>query len=147
MNISEFLSASDVALDVRADSKPLLLRELSKRVAAVAGLDADTVAAAIQKREELGSTGIGGGVAIPHARLKALTRPFARVAKLRHPIAFEAIDGRDVDLVFLLLLPDAPDSDHLAALAAVTRRLKSPDTLPRLRAAKTAAAAYEAMTD
>jgi PTS system nitrogen regulatory IIA component len=147
MKISDFLSPADVTVDWRADSKKQLLRDLSKRIATAAGLDGDMAATAIVKREELGSTGIGGGVAIPHARLKTLTRPFAVVAKLKHPIAFDAIDGRDVDLVALLLLPDAPDSDPLAALAAVTRRLKSPGVLPRLRAAKTAEAAYEALTD
>jgi nitrogen PTS system EIIA component len=147
MKISDFLSPADITVDGRAESKPQLLRDLSKRIATAAGLDGDLTATAILKREELGSTGIGGGVAIPHARLKTLTRPFAAVAKLKHPIAFDAIDGRDVDLVVLLLLPEAPDCDPLAALAAVSRRLKGPDTLTRLRAAKTAQAAYEALTD
>lgn len=145
MKISEFVSPSDVAVDVRADSKQQLLRELSAKVAAAAGLSADEVTAAVLKREDLGSTGIGDGVAIPHTRLKAVKRPQAAVAKLRHPIAFDAIDGNDVDLVVLLLLPDAADSDQLVALAAVARKLKGRDTLPRMRGAKTAAELYTAI--
>jgi PTS system nitrogen regulatory IIA component len=147
MKISDFLSPAEVAVNVRADSKQQLLRDLSARVAAAAGLNAEEVATSILKREDLGSTGIGDGVAIPHTRLKAVKRPFAEIAKLRHPIAFDAIDGRDVDIVVLLVLPDTADADQLVALAAVARRLKGHDTLPRMRAAKTVAEVYAAMTD
>jgi len=147
MKISEFVSPSDVAMDVRVDSKQQLLRDMSARVAAAAGLKTEDVAAAVLKREELGSTGIGDGVAIPHTRLKTIKRPYAMVAKLRHPIAFDAIDGNDVDIVVLVLLPDAADADQLVALAAVARRLKGRDTLPRMRGAKTAAELYAAITD
>ncbi len=147
MKISEFVSPSDVAVDVRADGKQQLLRDMSAKAAAAAGLIADEVAAAVLKREELGSTGIGDGVAIPHTRLKTVKRPHAAVAKLRHPIAFDAIDGNDVDLVVLLLLPDAADADQLVALAAVARKLKGRETLPRMRAAKTAAELYTAIAD
>jgi PTS system nitrogen regulatory IIA component len=147
MKISDFVSPSDVAVDVRADTKQQLLRDLSAKVAAAAGLKAEDVASAIVKREELGSTGIGDGVAIPHTRLKTVKRPYAAVAKLRHPIPFDAIDGRDVDIVVLLLLPDAADADQLVALAAVARRLKGQETLPRMRNAKTAADLHAAMTD
>ncbi|MGO9358954.1 MAG: PTS sugar transporter subunit IIA [Xanthobacteraceae bacterium] len=147
MKISDFVSPAEVAVNVRADSKEQLLREMSARVAAAAGLNAGDVASAVLKREQLGSTGIGDGVAIPHTRLKTVTRPFADIVKLKHPIAFDAIDGRDVDIVVLLLLPDTVDADQLVALAAVARRLKGRDTLPRMRGAKTAADMYAAMTD
>jgi len=146
MKISDFLAPADVVVDVRADTKAQLLRDLASRAATAAGLNVDEVVSAILKREDLGSTGIGDGVAIPHTRLKTVTRPLAAVAKLKHPLAFEAIDGRDVDVVVLLLLPSAPDTDQLVALAAVARKLKSPDTLPRLRDAKTAADVFAALT-
>ena len=94
------------------------------------------------KREALGSTGIGKGVAIPHARLPGLQRPFGIFAKLRQPIAFDAIDGQAVDIVFVLLLPAAAESDALGALALVARTLRSPETLARLRGAKTASDLY-----
>lgn len=146
MKISEFVSPSDVAIDVRADNKQQLLRDMSARVAALAGLKAEDVATAIARREELGSTGIGDGVAIPHTRLKTIKRPYAAVAKLRHPIPFDAIDGNDVDIVVLMLLPDTADADQLVALAAVARRLKGRDALLRMRDATTAAELYAAIT-
>ena len=74
-----------------------------------AGLAADEVVREIAKREELGSTGVGNGVALPHARLTSLKAPFALLARLRHPIDFDAIDGEPVDIVVLLLIPEAGD--------------------------------------
>ena len=97
------------------------------------------------KREGLGSTGIGQGIAIPHARLPDLKRPYGVLAKLKPGIEFDAIDGQAVDLVFVLLLPATVESEALAALALVARTLRSPETLARLRAAKNAAALYPAM--
>jgi nitrogen PTS system EIIA component len=147
MKISDFLSPADIAVDLRADSKQKLLLDLSARAAKAANLDAQDVAAAILKREELGSTGIGEGVAIPHTRLKTVQRPQATIARLKHPIAFDAIDGRNVDLVVLLLLPDVADADQLAALAAITRRLKAHETLPRLRNAHSASDIFKILTE
>ena len=105
MKISDFLSPADVMLDVRASDKSRLLRQLSTQAAAEVGLDADEVSTQIAKREELGSTGVGNGVALPHARLKGLKAPFGLLARLRRGIDFEAIDDQPVDIVFLLLLP------------------------------------------
>jgi PTS system nitrogen regulatory IIA component len=99
-------------------------------------LRVDQVAPYLIKREELGSTGIGRGVAIPHARLPDLQRPYGLLAKLRHPIEFEAIDGQAVDIVFVLLLPAAVESGQLEALALVARVLRPPENLARLRDAK-----------
>lgn len=147
MNIADFLAPADVLIDVRTSQKQQLLRDLAQKAAAGLGLPADDVASELLKREELGSTGIGGGVAIPHTRLNAVKQPFAVLAKLKQPIDFDAIDGQAVDVVVLLLLPGAADADQLGSLALVARRLKARDTLARLRAAKTAAAVYAAMTD
>lgn len=142
MKISEFVSPADVTIDLRADSKAQLLRELAARAAAAAQLPVEDVIAAVLKREELGSTGIGKGIALPHARLKAVRQPHAAVARLRHPIAFEAIDGQNIDIAVLLLLPDP---DQTGALAVVARRLKEPDTLPSMRKAKSAADLHAAI--
>ena len=95
-------------LDVGERDKTRLLRRLSTQAAAVLGLNADEVSTQIAKREELGSTGVGNGVALPHARLRGLKEPFGLLARLRRGIDFEAIDDQPVDIVFLLLLPDAP---------------------------------------
>jgi PTS system nitrogen regulatory IIA component len=145
MKISDLLSPSDVMIDVRTSNKRLLLQELTAKAAASLGLPVDQVASYLLKREELGSTGIGKGVAIPHARLPDLKRPFGVFAKLKQGIEFDAIDGQAVDLVFVLLLPAAAESEALAALAQVARTLRSPENLARLRSAKSAAEVYSAI--
>jgi PTS system nitrogen regulatory IIA component len=98
------------------------------------------------KREELGSTGTGGGVALPHARIQGLNRSFGILARLNKPIDFEAIDGRPVDLVFLLLLPSNPVGEQLKALASVARKFRDAACLRDLRAASGSAGLYDAMT-
>jgi nitrogen PTS system EIIA component len=146
MNISDFLSPSDVTLDVRANEKSRLLRQLSIEIAAKARLNADAVAAEIAKREELGSTGVGNGVALPHARLRELKIPFGLLARLRHAIDFDAIDGEPVDIVVLLLLPDSSNSTKGNALACVARALREPETLRQIRSAGDSEALYRAVT-
>jgi len=145
MKISDLLMPTDVMIDVRVSNKRVLLEEFAARAAASLGLPADRVAPCLLKREELGSTGIGRGVAIPHARLPDVQRPYGLLAKLNQPVEFDAIDGQAVDLVFVLLLPAAAEHEVLAALALVARTLRSPDTLARLRAAKDAAGLYAAI--
>ncbi len=145
MKISDLLSPGNVMIDVRALQKRLLMQELAARTAAGLGLPADQVASYLLKREDLGSTGIGRGVAIPHARLPDLQRPHGLLAKLKQPVDFEAIDGQAVDLVFVLLLPAAAEHEALGALALVARTLRSADNLARLRGAKNASELYSAI--
>ncbi|MET3840302.1 PTS sugar transporter subunit IIA [Bradyrhizobium sp. OAE829] len=145
MKISDLLSPTDVMIDVRASQKGPLLQELAAMAAANLGLAVDQVTSHLLKREELGSTGTGNGIAIPHARLTGLKRPYGLLAKLKQGIEFDAIDGRAVDVVFVLLLPAAVESEALTALALVARTLRSPDTLARLRAAKNPAELHAAM--
>ena len=139
MKISDLLSPTAVMIDVRASNKRLLLEELAAKAAAGLGVPVDGIASYLLKREDLGSTGIGHGVAIPHARLPDLQRPFGLLAKLKQPVEFDAIDGQPVDIVFVLLLPAAVENEALAALALVARTLRSPENLARLRAAKNTA--------
>jgi PTS system nitrogen regulatory IIA component len=145
MKIPDLLSPTDVMIDVRISSKPLLLQELAAKTAVSAGLAIDQVAPHLLKREELGSTGIGKGVAIPHARLPDLKRPHGLLAKLRQPIDFDAIDGLPVDILFVLLLPAAAESEAIAALALVARTLRSAENLARLRASKNTSELYSAI--
>jgi PTS system nitrogen regulatory IIA component len=145
MRISDLLSPVDVMVDVRTPNKSALLRELADKAAAGLKLRVDQVAPLLLKREDLGSTGIGRGVAIPHARLLELDRPFGLLAKLKQPIEFDAIDGQAVDLVFLLLLPAAAENGQLGALALVARTLRPSEILVRLRRAKTASEIYSAV--
>ena len=114
MKIPDLLSPTDVMVDVRASNKQQLLQELAAKAADSLGLPVDRVASYLLKREELGSTGIGKGVAIPHARLPDLQRPFGLLAKLKQPIEFDAIDGRAVDIVFVLLLPATAEDKRSA---------------------------------
>jgi PTS system nitrogen regulatory IIA component len=145
MRISDLLSPVDVMVDVRTPNKSALLRELADKAAASLKLGVDQVAPLLLKREDLGSTGIGRGVAIPHARLPELDRPFGLLAKLKQPIEFDAIDGQAVDLLFLLLLPAAAENGQLGALALVARTLRPPEILVRLRRAKTVSEIYSAV--
>jgi PTS system nitrogen regulatory IIA component len=144
MKVSDVLSPANVLLDVRTSDKSRLLKQLSAEAAAKAGLDEEEVFKEIAKREELGSTGVGNGVALPHARLKGLEAPFGVLARLHHAIDFDAIDGEPVDIVFLLLLPEA--GDGVGALACVARALRDAGMLRRLRDSSDSETLYQAMT-
>lgn len=142
MNVQDFLSPADTIVERRALDKLQLLKELSARAAANCELDNRAVAEAILKREGLGSTGVGGGVAIPHARFPELRKSSGVLVRLKKPVDFDAVDRKPVDIVFLLL---APESDQLNALACVARSLRNPDVVTALRQAKDGAAAYAVM--
>jgi len=145
MKISDLLSPTDVMIDVRASNKRLLLQELAAKAATSLNLRVDQIAPDLLKREELGSTGVGGGVAIPHARLPDLKRPYGLLAKLKQPLEFDAIDGRAVDIVFILLLPAVAENEQLGSLALVARTLRASETLGRLRRARDASELYSAI--
>ncbi len=146
MDIKDFLAADNVLVDVRVTDKAMLLRELAGRAAKALGLSADGIVGEIEKRDALGSTGIGRGVSIPHARLREVKAPFGLLARLKAPIEFASIDGQPVDLAFLLLLPEQSPADQVNPVAAVARRLRDVGVLAELRAAPDAAALYRAMT-
>jgi PTS system nitrogen regulatory IIA component len=145
MDIKHLLSQSNALVDVRASEKRRLLEELCVRAAKSLAVDGGGVARDILKREELGSTGVGGGIAIPHARVAKINAPFGIIARLRRPIDFEAIDGRAVDIVFLLLLPSTSSGDQLNALAAVARRLRDANVVRELREAPDGSSLYRAL--
>ncbi len=147
MQISDFLAPSHVQIDVRASDKAQLIRDLAQRAAGSAGLSADTIITALTQREALGSTGLGGGVAIPHARFAELKQPFGMLIRLRKGIDFDAIDSQPVDVVFMLLLPGEQTSHGLNALANVARALRDPNTIRKVRSAAYGAQIYSAMTE
>jgi len=144
MNITDFLSPQHVVVDLRAADKVQLLRELARRAATALGLAADQISDALLKREALGSTGTGGGIAIPHARLARVTRPFGMLVSLAKAIDFDAIDERPVDIVCLLLLPTNLEGEQLNALACAARILRDADALRNIRHAGDDAALYRA---
>jgi PTS system nitrogen regulatory IIA component len=144
MEIKDFLSPDDALIRVRAPDKSRLLQDLAARAASALGLDANLVAIELLKREALGSTGTGDGVAIPHARISDLKKPFGTLVRLKHAIDFDAIDGQPVDIVFLLLLPQS-QGDPLNALASVARKLRDPEAVRRIRNAADDAELYRAI--
>ena len=137
MKISDFLSEDDVLIDLAVQGKSGLLRELAERAAQKLGLTRDAILTGLLARETLGSTGIGGGIAIPHARLDGIARPIAFFSRLHRPVDFEAIDNKPIDLAVLLLLPRLDNEKSLAALALVSRRLRNRKDVARLRDART----------
>ena len=146
MKITELLNPADVALDIELRNKQRVLLELAHRAAAPLAIDSMTILEALMARENLGSTGMGEGIAIPHARLAQVSRPYGFLLRLKPPVDFDAVDGDPVDLVFLLLLPLAPGK-QLNALACVARHLRDPATLERLRTAPDTSAVFRALVD
>ncbi|MGZ3412078.1 MAG: PTS sugar transporter subunit IIA, partial [Xanthobacteraceae bacterium] len=124
MGIQHFLSPDDVLISARFQDKKSLLKELAGRAASRLGLSSGAVFNEMQKREQLGSTGLGDGVALPHARFAEISKPYGIFARLKRPIDFDAVDGRAVDVVFFLLLPAQADGEQLTALASVARKLR-----------------------
>ena len=145
MEITDFLSPDRAFPDIQATDKDQLLQDLALRAAAALNLPRQTILGPLLQREELGSTGMGNGVAIPHARYSELNRPLGLVARLRKPIDFGAIDDQPVDVVFLLLLPATSGGGQLNALASVARKLREPDVLRRVREAADRTAVFDAV--
>ena len=142
MEIADLLSLDGVADALKAASKKQALQELSAIAAAQTAQDERAILDVLLARERLGSTGVGRGVAIPHGKLAGLAQISAVFARLREPIEFDAVDGRPVDLVCLLLAPESAGSDHLKALALVSRLLRDERVCARLRGADSAEALY-----
>ena len=146
MNIAEFLSP-DETIERQPSNQQQLLSELASLAAKKVAMPADQITAAFTKREALGSTGMGNGVAIPHARFSDLRKPFGIFARLRRPIDFNAIDGEPVDLVFALLLPEKSEGGSLNALATVARKLRSTEALANLRKSKDRQELYQSILE
>ncbi len=144
MEMIELIKPEQV-LNLRAGKKTQLLQELVRRAAKALGLDVQVILDPVTAREALGSTGVGDGVAVPHARIPGLKHFFALFAKLEKPINFDAVDGQPVDLVFLLLIPAEADKEHLTALACVARRLRDPEVARQLRATSEPPALYKVL--
>jgi nitrogen PTS system EIIA component len=146
MEIADLLTVDQVALNLRARDKRGLIAALGKLAADRApGVAAGTIERALAQREQLGSTGLGSGFALPHAKVAGLATFLAMFVRLVKPIDFAAIDGKPVDTVFLLLIPEDA-VDHVAALAAVSRRFRDPNLRVRLLAAATPGEVFDILT-
>jgi PTS system nitrogen regulatory IIA component len=145
LNFEDICQIVDSVADLPYSDKTALLRDLAHRAAKPLNVDGNIVFNALLKREELGSTGVGNGVAIPHVRLKQVKNPFGIIARLRDPIDFDAIDGQPVDLVCLVLLSQTNEEAQLSALAGVARRLRIPEVLQELRRAPNRVVLYNVL--
>ena len=147
MEIYDLITPASVVPNLRAANKRQALQELSRRVAVLAKLDEHRVFETLLEREQLGTTGIGAGTAVPHGRLPNLSRPAALFARIEKPIEFDAIDSQPVDLIFLLLTPSDASADHLKALARISRLLRNRAMCMKLRGTADADAIYALLTD
>ena len=136
MGITAHLSAADVILDLGATSKAAVLQLLAAEAASRLGQAEAEILEALWARERLGSTALGRGVALPHARLEGDPPPAVLFARLRRPVDFEARDEEPVDLVILVLWPEASPEGLLPLLAETCRSFREPQVLRRLRSAK-----------
>ena len=136
MMLSQFLDFEAIRIDLAVNNKRQLVSQLAQIAGARLSIDPAIIADAIGERERLGSTGFGGGVAIPHGKLAGLDRVYALVARLSTPVDYKAIDGGKVDLVFLLLSPPDTGAEHLKALAAISRLVRHAATVEKLRGAR-----------
>lgn len=134
MQLSEILKPGAVRAIGQVTSKKRLFQELSELAQAEYGLNATEVLDALQERESLGPTGVGQGVALPHARLHGLDKVVGMFIRLEKPLDFDAVDRQPVDLVFALLAPETSGVDHLKALALVSRTLREAELRGKLRA-------------
>ena len=143
MKIKDVIGPEQVEVGLLVSDKAQLLRELSRRAAAAVSIDQNVIHDALTARENLGSTGLGKGFALPHARFDRLPRVFALFVRLARPIDFAAIDGEPVDLIILLLTPANAGNQHLTTLAALSRPLRDAEFVQRLRRAPDAGSTYK----
>ncbi len=142
MPLTDLVAPNAIIPALKVNNKKQALQGLAARAAGLTGQSERAILEILQQREKLGSTAVGNGVAIPHGKLAKLSRLFGLFARLDRPIDYEALDGQPVDLVFLLLAPEAAGADHLKALARVARLLRDPEVARKLRESRDADALY-----
>ncbi len=147
MDISDLISPENIISPLKAKSKKQALQELSARASDLTGVPQREIFETLLQRERLASTGVGRGIAIPHGKLKGLKNIFGLFARLEKPVEFEAFDDEPVDLIFVLLAPESAGADHLKALARVSRLLREPSALEKLRGSRDKSALYAILTD
>ena len=136
MQLSDFLDTDAIKSALPGGNKRSVLKQLAELASQRVNVGAAAVLASLNEREQLGSTGFGQGVAIPHAKVEGLGNIYGLFVRLAEPVDYKAIDGRPVDLIFLLLSPPGAGADHLKALAAISRVTRDAATLERLRGAR-----------
>ena len=147
MDLGDLISPDAVIPALKAKSKKQALQELAIKAGQVTGIDQREIFEKLLQRERLGSTGVGRGIAIPHGKLACLKGIRCVFARMEEPIDFEALDDEPVDLVFLLLAPEHAGADHLKALARISRLLRDPRSIEKLRSSRDRHALFAALTE
>ncbi|MBE1236603.1 PTS IIA-like nitrogen regulatory protein PtsN [Phaeovibrio sulfidiphilus] len=147
MELSSLITADGVIPALRVTSKRQALQKLAQKASEVTGIPERRILEVLMEREHLGSTGVGGGIAIPHGKLPELQKLYGFFARLAEPVHFDAIDEKPVDLIFLLLAPENAGADHLKALARVARLLRDRGLCEKLRGASTTEAVYALLAE
>ncbi|KQY97885.1 transcriptional regulator [Pseudolabrys sp. Root1462] len=142
MTLTDLIAPAAIIPALKVNGKKQALQELAARAAELTGQSERAILEILLQREKLGSTAVGNGIAIPHGKLPKLGRLFGLFARLERPIDFEALDSQPVDLIFLLLAPEAAGADHLKALARVARMLRDPEVARKLRESSDTDALY-----
>ncbi len=146
MQLKDFIASNAVLPSVKVASKKQLFQEISERAALISGIGEREIFDTLWQREKLGSTGVGNGIAIPHGKLAKAGRMFGLFVRLDNPVDFDATDGIPVDLVCVLIAPEAAGADHLKALAQVARTLRDSTFATLLRATRDEAGIYALLT-
>jgi nitrogen PTS system EIIA component len=143
MKISQILKKESIVAELTSTSKPGILKELARAVVPTAGIDAEKIAGVLMERESLGSTGIGGGIAIPHGKLIGVSDIILGFGRSKSGVEYDSLDGRPVHLFFLLLTPENSTGGHLKVLAQISKLLKMEHFKQELRTAETVDDIYE----
>ncbi len=148
MTLDEFLPPSAILTHIRAGSKKQLLTEIAKSVGQSVGIEERPICQALAERERLGSTGIGEGIALPHAKVAGLDKLTVTFARLAQPVDFDAADDEPVDLIAALLMPEDEDQqgEYLKVLSKISRRLKNPELRQKIRGAQSQSAIFALLT-
>ncbi|GJL91077.1 PTS IIA-like nitrogen regulatory protein PtsN [Hyphococcus sp.] len=146
MGLEDLLSPQGVIHNLRAKCKREALQALAEQASSLIDRPASDILSTLLEREQLGSTGVGDGVALPHGKMDGLSKIVGVLARLETPVSFDALDDQPVDLVFMLLAPANATAAHLKALAKVSRLFRDEDAREALRGADTAEALFAIAT-
>jgi PTS system nitrogen regulatory IIA component len=147
IDLNKLILPGNIFSSLKATSKKKVFLELAARAAHITDLAECHIFEVLIEREQLGTTGVGNGIAIPHGKLPGLDRLCGFFARMDQPVDFDSIDGQPVDLVFLLLAPESAGADHLRALAKVSRMLRDGGMCEKLRGSRNPDALYALLTD
>ncbi|MGN6469480.1 MAG: PTS IIA-like nitrogen regulatory protein PtsN [Rhizobiaceae bacterium] len=142
MDLSDLIEVPAIMPALKANSKKQVLQLLAEKAARITGLPEREIFDTVLRREKLGSTGVGNGIAIPHGKIPGVRRITGVFARLEQPVDFDSLDDQPVDLVFLLLAPEGAGADHLKALSRIARVLRDTDTVDKIRGTSDAAAIH-----